>query len=121
LPACAYGRLMSLSSTALRLWIASPALEPGEVLEHRAFANTYRGTRSVGGQVTVTDRRVIYVPTRVDSITGVSRQDIVRSHITEVADASVAGTIYPSVALQHPGGTLTMTVRDVQALKNALA
>jgi hypothetical protein len=113
---------MSLSRTALRVWIASPALGPGEVIEYQAFANTFRGARSIGGQVTVTDRRVIYIPTRVDSITGGHRQEIARSEITDVRDAAVRNpTVYPTVAVHYPGGTLTMTMRDVQALRDALA
>ena len=36
----------------------------------------FRGRRQVGCRVTITDRRIVFMPSRLDALTGVGRQDV---------------------------------------------
>lgn len=52
-------------------WIGEPALTFGEQILWRRLANRQQGPyRSMGGRLFVTDRRVIFLPNRVDKVTG---------------------------------------------------
>jgi hypothetical protein len=47
------------------------ALEPGEVLLFRRVGTRRRGRRSIGGEVNVTDRRLLFLPLRLEQLVGV--------------------------------------------------
>jgi hypothetical protein len=44
------------------------ALEPGEELLFRRVCTLRRGRRTVGGEVSVTDRRLVFVPNRLEPV-----------------------------------------------------
>lgn len=46
-------------------------LEPGEELLFRRVCTLRRGRRSVGGEVSATDRRLLFVPNRLEQLVGV--------------------------------------------------
>jgi hypothetical protein len=46
-------------------------LEPGEQLLFRRVCTRRRGRRSIGGEVNVTDRRLLFVPNRLEQLVGV--------------------------------------------------
>ena len=47
------------------------ALEPGEELLFRRVCTRRQGRRSIGGEVNVTDRRLLFVPNRLEQLVGV--------------------------------------------------
>ncbi len=49
-------------------WRKAPELEPSEQVLLRKAANRSQGRRSVGGRLTVTDRRLMFKPTIFDSL-----------------------------------------------------
>jgi hypothetical protein len=52
-------------------WLYPDApLEPGEELLFRRVCTLHRGRRSVGGDVSVTDRRLVFVPNRLEQLVG---------------------------------------------------
>ena len=61
-------------------------LEDDEQLIFRRGANLRRGRRSVGGEVSVTDQRLIFVPNRLEQLVGGRVQAVPRA---EVADVTV--------------------------------
>lgn len=66
------------------IWFQSVALADGEEVRYRAAANSFRGRRSIGGQVTVTDRRLIFLPNRLDAVTGGRRRAMTINDIRTV-------------------------------------
>jgi hypothetical protein len=52
------------------IWVAPPELDHGEEVLWEAFANRKQGRRAVGGRLTVTNRRFLFQPNRLDGITG---------------------------------------------------
>ena len=99
------------------VWVAAADLEPGEMVVHRSFANVLKGARAIGGQVTVTDRRVLFIPNRLDALTGGTRVEITRQDITATR---IGAGVRVQVEIDYPAGTLALTVRDVVALSSAL-
>ena len=53
------------------LFVDAP-LEPGEELLFRRVCTLRRGRRSIGGEVSVTDRRLLFVPNRLEQLVGVT-------------------------------------------------
>ncbi len=51
------------------LYVDAP-LDPGEELVFRRVCTLRRGRRSIGGEVSVTDRRVVFVPNRLEQLVG---------------------------------------------------
>ena len=49
-------------------FVKEPELDPGEQVVTTKAANRAQGKRSVGGRLTVTDRRLIFMPNVIDSI-----------------------------------------------------
>ena len=45
-------------------------LEPGETLVFRRVCTLRRGRRTIGGEVSVTDRRLLFVPNRLEQLVG---------------------------------------------------
>lgn len=99
------------------VWVATPDLEPGETVVHRTFANVLKGARTIGGQVTVTDRRVLFIPNRLDALTGGTRVEIARRDITAIR---IGAGVRVQVEIEYPAGTLALAVRDVVSLNSAL-
>ncbi len=69
-------------------WVPSAALLPGERVVLQAAANHLPSKRSVGGQVTVTNRRMLFIPNRLDGLTGGRKIEVFRDTITGVQVAA---------------------------------
>ena len=52
------------------LFVDAP-LEPGELLLFRRVCTLRRGRRTIGGEVSVTDRRLLFWPNRLEQLVGV--------------------------------------------------
>ena len=107
-----YLRRSSLVSypTIMRVWFPKPDLKSDEVVLFQAAANLFRGKRAIGGRITVTDQRLLFVPNRLDGLTGGSRVDVARSAVGNVrTTAASKQTIRPQVEIEHSDGTLGCT------------
>jgi len=113
------------------IWFQSVALADGEEVRHRAAANSFRGRRSIGGQITVTDRRVIFLPNRLDAVTGGRRWestiDNMRAVRTLKAGRQAVSLRGLGAALRRQieiddgsEGALVVTVRDPERLTQLL-
>jgi len=69
-------------SPPMGMWFPEPELKPDEVVSFQAAANFAKGRRAIGGQITVTDQRCLFVPNRLDGLTGASRIDVARGAIS---------------------------------------
>lgn len=113
------------------IWFRSAALQPGETVAFKAAANHLPNRRSIGGQVTVTDRRLLFVPNRLDALTGGRTIDLARGDISDVrvlqpgvralASRGLATLLRPHVAIDWRGNTTVLVVSDREALLAALA
>ncbi len=65
------------------LFVDAP-LEPGEELLFRRVCNRRRGRRTIGGEVSVTDRRLLFVPNRLEGLVGAQPLDVPRSAVDHV-------------------------------------
>jgi hypothetical protein len=55
----------------LKAWVAEPQLQPGEHIVWRRNANHERtALRQIGGRLFLTDRRLLFVPSRFDRASG---------------------------------------------------
>lgn len=61
-----------------------PDPEPGELVEWAGRANRTQGARVVGGRLLVTDRRLVFRPGLLDSVTGGQTRSLQFSEIYEV-------------------------------------
>lgn len=59
-------------------------LEPGEELLFRRVCTLRRGRRSIGGEVSVTDRRLVFVPNRLEQLVGVEVSSFPRASVGHV-------------------------------------
>ena len=59
-------------------------LEPGEELLFRRVCTQRRGRRSIGGEVSVTDRRLLFVPNRLEQLVGVRQSGFARADVDHV-------------------------------------
>ena len=59
-------------------------LEPGEELLFRRVCTLRRGRRTIGGEVSVTDRRLLFVPNRLEGLVGVRPLSFARSEVGHV-------------------------------------
>lgn len=94
-------------------WVPRAALTPDEDVLFEAAANMYEGSRAIGGKVTVTPRRLLFTPNRVDLATGAQAMAVDRGQIlgTEVVpgrDSPIRflGMASPRrlVGVDHAGG-----------------
>ncbi|GAB2583308.1 hypothetical protein [Microlunatus antarcticus] len=60
------------------------ALEQGEELLFRRVCVLRRGRRSIGGEVNVTDRRLLFVPNRLEQLVGVRVVEVARDAVDHV-------------------------------------
>jgi hypothetical protein len=112
------------------IWVPSAALKAGESVELTALADSFQGRRKVGGRVTVTAGRLIFIPNRLDRLTGGRSIDVPRKAVTRVW-AEPAGTrsvrqrglgaaFRDQVGIDAPGGPLFLTLIRPERLINAL-
>jgi|ERR1035437_346515 hypothetical protein len=114
----------------MAIWFPAPSLDPAEVVVFQASANLLRGRRSIGGQITVTDKRFHFVPNRLDGLTGARSVAIAKSDITRVAEEPAGGdalkkrglaaSIRPQLKVEYSGQNLVVIVRDLGALTASL-
>lgn len=93
-------------------------------------ANTFKGWRSIGGRVTVTDQRLLFTPNRLDGLTGARRLSIERASITRVwtedpgregvRKRGLAAAVRPQIGFDHPGGPTFLTVYHPKQLLDAV-
>lgn len=112
------------------VWFRAPALDCGEIVAFQAPANMFKGRRSVGGQVTVTDKRFQFVPNRLDGLLGGRTVDIARSDITGVEQESpgvaavkkrgLAALLRPQLTIESAGDRIVVVVRDLGRLRALL-
>ncbi len=113
------------------IWFPSVPLADGEIVQFQAAANSFLGHRSVGGQVTLTNQRVIFVPNRLDGMTGGSRREMPLPNIQSVqrlepgAEAvkqrGLAAAIHPQLEINDGSGSpLIVTVSNLDELARLL-
>src|SRR4051794_7956511 len=66
------------------IWFPSADIATDEKVRYTAVGNSFQGRRLIGGQVVITDKRLLFVPNRLDSITGGRRRSIPLSDIRDV-------------------------------------
>lgn len=52
------------------VWFTTPALDAGETVKWRKAANRDQNGRAVGGRLFLTEKRLLFRPNRIDSISG---------------------------------------------------
>lgn len=72
-------------------WRKAPELEADEQVAVRKAANRAQGARSVGGRLTVTDRRLIFKPTLLDSILAGRAWSVNLDEVVEIGAAARGG------------------------------
>jgi hypothetical protein len=113
------------------IWFPSAELAGDEQVRYRSSADTFAGRRSIGGQLTVTDRRVVFVPNRLDGLTGGRGRAVALADIrgvrtldpgtSAVAKRGLAAAVRPQVEVDDgTGSPLIVTVRDPDELLRLL-
>lgn len=112
------------------LWIPNAYRSDVEPVAFQAGVNLFRGKRQIGGRVTVTDRRFLSVPNRLDGLLGGHRMDVRLADITDVtvepAGSDIArgrglsARLRPQVEIHLPGQMLVMTLASPDHLTRAL-
>src|SRR5204862_3116349 len=84
------------------IMLRKPRLEPGESVEWRRVANRQQGGRAVGGQLTLTSRRLIFKAHRLDHMTRGEDWEADRADVVAVesADPSMENGVF-SGGLRH--------------------
>jgi hypothetical protein len=62
----------------------APKLDPGEVQVWSRVANHVQGAKAAGGTLVVTDRRIVFEPSRIDKLTGAERWSCPRGAVSAV-------------------------------------
>lgn len=80
----------------------------------------------IGGKVTVTDRRLLFTPNRLDGLTGVRRLSVERGDISRVWTAApgpqavrqrgLGAAVHPQIGIEHPAGSTFITVSHSEVL-----
>jgi hypothetical protein len=103
-------------------------LEPGEVLRGRVrLANLYRGARSIGGRLAITDRAVIFEPNWLDFVTGVRGRrvglaDVVRAEVVPPKLSLSPHKVRTRVRIEVINGEpMLVAVRDADGLVQSLS
>jgi len=106
---------------------ARPKLEPGEELRWKALANHVAGpsfvffgmTSSSSGQLVVTDRRVFYQPSRIDTMTRQARWDCPIDSVTGIEEVDrdggdiFAGGLRRRLGIRTAAGVEVFVVNDL--------
>lgn len=67
------------------IWVAKPRLEADEVVRWEKFANRQQSEyQATGGRLYLTDRRLLFVPNRLDSVTGGDRWSVSSANVREI-------------------------------------
>lgn len=67
-------------------WLSSLELDPGEALLHKYPTNYFGGDdRPYGGRLYVTDRRLVFLPHRIDAVLGASRVSIPFRELNDIS------------------------------------
>ena len=114
------------------IWFPAISLAAGERAIYKCAANSLRGWRSIGGQVTVTDRRLIFAPNRLDGMTGGRRREIPLPDIQSVSildpgleavkQRGLAASIRPQLEItDQTDSPLVITVIDPDGLVSLLS
>jgi len=65
-------------------WFPDTHLAANESVRYRGAGNLFNGRRQIGAQVTVTDRRVLIVPNRLDGVLSGNRVELARDEVVTV-------------------------------------
>ena len=68
----------------MSLWIPDAKMVEGETVDFASLANAFQGRRAVGGRLTVTNKRIIFVPNRLDALLGGKDLALNRSEVIHV-------------------------------------
>jgi hypothetical protein len=106
------------------------ALEPGEELLFRRVCTLRRGRRTVGGEVSVTDRRLVFVPNRLEQLVGSEPTVAARAsvgHVTVVPPppgserfAALPRTPRARAEIEVDDGLVVLQLEDAEALARVL-
>lgn len=112
------------------IWFPELELDGTETIAFQAAVNLFRGHRQIGGQVTVTNSRFVFVPNRLDGLLGGKRIDVAREDIADVTveppgtetarKRGLSARLRPQVEVQLPDITLAMTLSDPDGLTRAV-
>jgi hypothetical protein len=113
-------------------WLFRDApLDPGERLVFRRGANLLRGRRKVGGEVSVTDRRLLFLPNQLEHLVGAGDQSVPLAAVLDVT--VVPARPRPEMLRGLPPvpraraevdtseGLLLLSLEDAEALARVLA
>jgi hypothetical protein len=111
------------------LFVDAP-LEPGEELLFRRTCTLRRGRRSIGGEVSVTDRRLLFVPNRLERLVGAALVAFPRTaveHVTVVPPppgserfAALPGAPRARAEVEVDDDLLVLQLEDAAALAHVL-
>jgi len=75
------------------IWFSAPKLAPEETISLQVAANTFKGKRMIGGQITVTNKRLIFRPNRLDGALGGNEISLKHVDITgiQLSETGLAG------------------------------
>lgn len=112
------------------IWFQNVELVSGEQIRHEAAANSFRGRRSVGGRITLTDQRLIFTPNRLDGLTGARRRAIQLDNIQHLRELKsgkqaykqrgLAASVRPQIEISDGDSKLVFTVSDRDGLLRLL-
>ena len=112
------------------LFVDAP-LDPDEKLLFRRVCTLHRGRRSIGGEVNVTDRRLLFVPNRLEQLVGARVAAHPRAfvdHVTVVPPppgsqrfAFLPRTPKARAQIDVGGELLVLQLEDAAALAGVLA
>lgn len=109
------------------IWFPSVGLAEGEQVRYQAAANSFRGRRSIGGQLTVTEQRLIFTPNRLDGLAGGRQRVILLDEVRDtqtlkpglqsIKKRGLAAAIRPQIEISEGSdSSLIVTVRDPDRL-----
>ncbi|MBW0275787.1 hypothetical protein ATM97_30745 [Nocardia sp. MH4] len=76
------------------LWIGNPELGAAEKVIWQQLANRTQGGRAVGGRLSLTDTRLLFVPNHLDALTGGKRWEIPLSRVRAIGRQSPDGGLF---------------------------
>lgn len=100
------------------LWIGNPGLGPSETVRWQKLANRTQGSRAVGGRLYLTESRLLFVPTHLDSITGGKRWELPLAQLRSVGRQDADGGLFSGglrtrLRLDTDAGTELFVVNDI--------
>lgn len=111
-------------------WFPDAGIAPGESVRYRGAGNLFKGRRQIGAQVTVTDRRVLIIPNRLDGVLGGNRVELARDEVATVhAEPSdtptarrrgLSARVRPQIEICTAETTYVLTVGHPSQLLQAL-